>query len=208
MLWHWNSSRRWFIFVSNKIQSYDYTVEETNRFKGLDLVDRMPEELRTKVWNTVQEVVTKPSPSGHRNSKDLREAEEINKRWQHKKKCIWVSSNQGDEPRAYSTNGSQSERQNQILCINAYIWNLERRSWWTYLKGSSGDTDIENRRMDTGGGGEREGGMDGGSNMETYTLPYVKQIANGNLLYDFKPGHWNNLDGWAEEGVSRGRVHR
>ena len=43
--------------------------------------------------------------------------------------------------------------------------------------------------MDTGGGGEREGGMDGGSNMETYTLPYVKQIANGNLLYDFKPGH-------------------
>ena len=25
--------------------SYDYTVEVTNRFKGLDLIDRMPEEL-------------------------------------------------------------------------------------------------------------------------------------------------------------------
>ena len=28
---------------------YDYTVEVTNRFKGLDLIDRMPEELWTKV---------------------------------------------------------------------------------------------------------------------------------------------------------------
>ena len=36
----------------------DYTVEVTNRFKGLDLVDRVPEELRTEVHNIVQEVVT------------------------------------------------------------------------------------------------------------------------------------------------------
>ena len=28
---------------------YDYTVEVTNRFKGLDLIDRMPEELWTEV---------------------------------------------------------------------------------------------------------------------------------------------------------------
>ena len=28
---------------------YNYTVEVTNRFKGLDLVDRMPKELRTEV---------------------------------------------------------------------------------------------------------------------------------------------------------------
>ena len=33
---------------------YDYTVEVTNRFKGLDLVDRLPEELWTEVPNTVQ----------------------------------------------------------------------------------------------------------------------------------------------------------
>ena len=38
---------------------YDYTVEVTNRFKGLDLVDRMPEELWTKIHNIVKEVVTK-----------------------------------------------------------------------------------------------------------------------------------------------------
>ena len=34
---------------------YDYTVEMTNRFKGLDLIDRMPEELCLKVCNIVQE---------------------------------------------------------------------------------------------------------------------------------------------------------
>ena len=41
---------------------YDYTVEGTNRFKGLDLVDRMPEELWTKIHNIVKEVVTKTIP--------------------------------------------------------------------------------------------------------------------------------------------------
>ena len=40
--------------------SYDYTVEVTNRFKGLDLVDRMPEELWTEVHNIVQKAVNKP----------------------------------------------------------------------------------------------------------------------------------------------------
>ena len=38
---------------------YDYTVEVTNRLKGLDVIDRVPEELRTEVCNIVQEAVTK-----------------------------------------------------------------------------------------------------------------------------------------------------
>ena len=42
--------------------SYYYTVEVTNRFKGLDLTDRVPEELWTKVRNIIQEVVTKTIP--------------------------------------------------------------------------------------------------------------------------------------------------
>ena len=41
---------------------YDYTVEVTNRFKGLDLTDRMPEELWTDVHDIVQEVVIKTIP--------------------------------------------------------------------------------------------------------------------------------------------------
>ena len=42
--------------------SYDYTVELMNRFKVLDLVDRVPEELWTEVHNIVQEAVTKTIP--------------------------------------------------------------------------------------------------------------------------------------------------
>ena len=42
-----------FRYYLNKI-SYDYTVEVTNRFKGVDLVDRVPEELWTEVCDTVQ----------------------------------------------------------------------------------------------------------------------------------------------------------
>ena len=34
-----------------------------NRFKGLDLVDRVPEELWTKVCNIVQEAVSKTIPN-------------------------------------------------------------------------------------------------------------------------------------------------
>ena len=41
---------------------YDYTVEVTNRFKGLDLLDRVPEELWMEVQNTVQETVIKTIP--------------------------------------------------------------------------------------------------------------------------------------------------
>ena len=41
---------------------YDYTVEVTNRFRGLDLVDKMPEKLHTEVHNIVQEAVTKIIP--------------------------------------------------------------------------------------------------------------------------------------------------
>ena len=41
---------------------YSYTVEVTNRFKGLDLIDRVPEELRTEVHDIVQEAVIKTMP--------------------------------------------------------------------------------------------------------------------------------------------------
>ena len=41
---------------------YDYTVEVMNRFKGLDLVDREPEELWTELGNIVEEAVTKNHP--------------------------------------------------------------------------------------------------------------------------------------------------
>ena len=41
---------------------YSYTVEMTNRFKGLDLLDRVPEELRMEICDIVQEAVIKTTP--------------------------------------------------------------------------------------------------------------------------------------------------
>ena len=40
----------------------DYIEQATNRFKGLDLVDKVPEELWTKIRNIVQEAVAKIIP--------------------------------------------------------------------------------------------------------------------------------------------------
>ena len=41
---------------------YDYTVEVTNRFMGLDLIDRVPEELWMEVCDIVQETGIKIIP--------------------------------------------------------------------------------------------------------------------------------------------------
>ena len=41
-----------------------------NRFKGLDLVDRMPEELWMKVPNIIKEVVTKTIPKKRKCKKE------------------------------------------------------------------------------------------------------------------------------------------
>ena len=41
---------------------YDYTVEVRNRFKGFNLIDRVPEELWTEVHDIVQEAVIKTIP--------------------------------------------------------------------------------------------------------------------------------------------------
>ena len=52
-----STKKRPFRYDLNQIP-FDYTVEVTNRLKGLDTVDRVPEELWMKVHNTVQELVT------------------------------------------------------------------------------------------------------------------------------------------------------
>ena len=43
---------------------YDYTVEVRNRFKELDMIDRVPDELRTKVHDIVQETRDQDYPHG------------------------------------------------------------------------------------------------------------------------------------------------
>ena len=55
---------------------YDYIVDVTNRFKGLDLIDRVPEELWIKVCDTVQEAVVKTIPKKMKCKKAKRLSEE------------------------------------------------------------------------------------------------------------------------------------
>ena len=77
------------------------------------------------------------------------------------------------------------------------------------MQGSNGNTDIMNRLVDTVGEGDH--GTNGEIGIETYILPYVKQIASGYLLYDTgssKPVLCDNLEGWdGEEGGSGSRGH-
>ena len=66
-----------------------------------------------------------------------------------------------------------SQRERQIVYINAYIENLERQYQWSYKQGSKGDTDVKNGLLDSVG--EGEGVMIWENSIETRALPYVKQ---------------------------------
>ena len=126
----------------------------------------------------------------------------------YKNECIWVSSKEVDEFRAYYTEWSKSERETQISYINAYMWNLERWYLWSNTQDSKEDTGIKNRLLDTVG--EGEGGMIWENSIEAYALPYVKQIASGSLTYDLlnpKLVLGDNLERGVEKEV-RGAVRR
>ena len=69
-------STRQFRYDLNQI-TYEYTVEVTNRFKGLDLKDRVPEELRRVVCYTVQETVVKIIPKKKKCLKAIWLSEEV-----------------------------------------------------------------------------------------------------------------------------------
>ena len=54
---------------------YDYTVEDRNRFKGLDLIDRVPDELWNQVRDIVQETGIKTIP--------------MEKKWKKSRTAVW-----------------------------------------------------------------------------------------------------------------------
>ena len=86
-----------------------------NRFKGLDLVDIVPEELWTKVYNTVQEAMTKT----------------ISKR-KKCKKAKWLSEEalQIAEERREAKGKGEKERYNQL---NAEFQRVTRRDEKAFL---------------------------------------------------------------------------
>ena len=82
---------------------YDYTVEVTNRFKRLDLIDRVPEELWTEDCDIVQQVVTKTiSPQKEMQqgkmvvwgglTQQLRKEEKVKTKEKRKDIPIWMQS--------------------------------------------------------------------------------------------------------------------
>ena len=115
-----------------------------------------------------------------------------------KKEHIWVSPNEVDEPRAYCTEWSKSERETQRLYIHACLWNVVRWYWWTCLQGSSGDTD----RTDMWTQCVCVGGVTSERGMEMCTLRYDAGSST-QCSVKAERGGWGGR--W-EEG-SRGRRH-
>ena len=56
-----------YLLTATPPDPYDYAVEVRNRFKGLDLIDRVPNELWTEVCDIVQETGIKTIPKGKKN---------------------------------------------------------------------------------------------------------------------------------------------
>ena len=106
---------------------YDYTVEVRNRFKGLDQIDRVPEELWTEIHGIVQEAVIKT----------------ITK----KKKCRkakWLSEEalQIDEKRRESKGKGEKVRYTHL---NAEFQRIARRDKKAFLSDQHKETEENNR---------------------------------------------------------------
>ena len=79
--------------------------------------------------------------------------------------------------RFYNIEWNESERENQISYIKAYMWTVEKGYRWTYFPGRNRDADTKNEHVDAGVG--RGSGMDWEIRIDKYTPPCVKQIASG-----------------------------
>ena len=68
---------------------YEFTTEVTNRFKGLDLLNCVPEELRTEICNIVQEAENKTIPRKKKSKKAkwLSEALQTAEEWRSEKQA-------------------------------------------------------------------------------------------------------------------------
>ena len=106
---------------------YNYTVEVTNRFKGLDLIDRVPGELWTEFHDIVQEVVIKTIPK--------------------KKKCKkakWLSEEafQIAEKRREAKGKGEKERDTHL---NAEFQRIARRDKKAFLSNQCKEIEENNR---------------------------------------------------------------
>ena len=105
---------------------YDCTVEVTNRFKGLDLIDRVPEELWTEVCDVIQEVVIKTVP---------------NKKCKKAKRLSEEALKIAEKRREVKGKG---EKEKYIL-LNAEFQRIARRHNKAFLSDQCKETEENNR---------------------------------------------------------------
>ena len=106
---------------------YDYTVEVRNRFKGLDLIHRVPDELWTKVCDIVKETGIKTMP--------------IEKKW---KKAKWLSAEalQIAVKRREVKSKGEKERYKHL---NAEFQRIARRDKRAFLSDQRKEIEENNR---------------------------------------------------------------
>ena len=68
-------------------------MEVINRFKGLDVIGRVPEELWTEVHNTIQEAVTKTIPKKKKYKKGKWLSKEALQRSEKRSRSQWIKGN-------------------------------------------------------------------------------------------------------------------
>ena len=106
---------------------YDHTVDVRNRFKGLDLIDRVPDELRTEVYDIVQETGINTIP--------------MEKKW---KKAKWLSEEalQIAVKRREVKSKGEKERYSHL---NAEFQRIARRDKKAFLSYQCKEIEEKNR---------------------------------------------------------------
>ena len=112
---------------------YDYTLEVANRFKGLDLIDRVPEELWTEVRNILQEKVFKTILKKKKMKKG--------------KMVIWEGLIIAEERREAKGKGEKE----RCTHVNAEFQRITRRNKKAYLSDQCKETEENNRMGKTRG---------------------------------------------------------
>ena len=117
---------RTFRYNLNQIP-YDYTVEVTNRFKGLDLIDTVLEELWTKICKILQEAVNKNIPKKSKCNKA---------------KCLSEEALQIAEKRREAKGNGKKERYTHL---NAEFQRIARRDKKAFLSNQCKEIEENNR---------------------------------------------------------------
>ena len=106
---------------------YNYTVQVTNRFKGLCLIDRLPEELWMEIHDIVQETVIKTIPK---------------KKKCQKAKCLSEEALQIAEKRREAKGKGEKERYSHL---NAEFQRVARRDKKAFLNDQCKEIEENNR---------------------------------------------------------------